>query len=343
MTTPEALTVTADDGTTLLAPCMSCTLYFDHADPALLRDMADQAMAALDGQLTHFVTGTMRGFAKRGAKSDAAFAALFERPRVGARQWLEMRGTGDGVSAAELFVHYKPLPPLPTTEAGIAEAVEANYQKYEVQNAIFMPMVSSISVSFPLDHPLAAPEALLAWVQGLACVRQSAFVSGHAGYGIKAHTEVSSRPLRQTMDSGLAAMLARHPGLDYEVFGSVATQLLKYWPDHPWFLPRFKRAQWLTLVRNPMLEELCGGQESVQAALSGADGVIGHDLSDGMILQAGAAPQIGDVTTGDYIAPYRAVAAALAPARLPKFKSNNRYFNQDVADAWLAAFETDYD
>ncbi len=340
----QALQIKAE-GTTLLTPCVSCTFYFDHVDPAVLRDLADQAMAALDGHLAHFVTGTMRRFAKRNAKADAVFGALFDRPRVGARNWLQMRaaGHGEGVSSAELAITYKMLPPLPVTPEDTAAAIAANKQKYEVDGAIFMPMLSSISVSFPLDHPLAQPDALIAWVQGLACVNTPGFVSGHAGYALKADTEVGSRELRRAMDSGLAATLARHPGFDYEVYGSVATHLLKYWPGHPWFLPRFKRAQWLTFTRDVMLNELCGGRDTVTATLATDTAIKVHDLGDGLMIQAGDAPQIGEVTTGDLLPSYRHVAKTLAAARLPKFKSNDRFFNQDAATAWLEAFERDYD
>ncbi|WP_348645609.1 type VI immunity family protein [Loktanella sp. F6476L] len=131
--------------------------------------------------------------------------------------------------------------------------------------------------------------------------------------------------------------------LDYENGGWVTAHLLKYWPEHVWFLPRIKRVNWLTFVRNQMLDELCGGTDQVVQALQGDDGIICHDLGDGKIIQAGAAPAIGDVTTGDILPAYRRVAKALAPARLPKVKSFGTIFGSDVTNGWLNALERDDD
>lgn len=347
MTAPQALRDLAlkIDDVTLVAPRMGCVLYFDRAAPEVLRDVADKAMAALDGYLTHYMTDTAARGAQRSAKSSEIFAHFFDRPRPNANYWMQFQGCHikQGISDAELTLSYNPHPDLPENSDDIAAAIAKNFVSYEEKGAIFMPKIQIIKMAFPLDHPLAQPDALLAWVRDLDCIQNPSFVSGHAGYQIERHDTVDLRSMMHEMNSVVASALSRHPGLDFENTGWVSAFLLKYWPDHVWFLPRIKRVNWLTFVRNQMLDELCGGTDQVVQSLNGYDGIICHDLGDGKIIQAGAAPAIGDVTTGDILPAYRRVAKALAPARLPKVKAFGKVFSNDIANAWLNALERDDD
>lgn len=330
---------------TLIAPRMELTLYFDLAPAEVLRCLADAAMAQLDGYLTHYMTDTAQRGAARNAKSAEIFAHFFDRPRPKANYWIQFQGCHitKGVSGAELDISYQPHPPIPEDPQTVAAVVEKHYQSYEVRNRVFTPMIQSIHIAFPLDHPLAQPDALLAWIKDLDCVKQPSFVSGHAGFGIAAYETVGERPLQQQMNAALASALSRHPGLNFEKKGWVGVHLLKYWPGHPWFLPRIKRVNWLTFVRNLMLDELCSGTETVKTALAAQEGVVLHDLGDGLIIQAGDAPAIGDVTKGDTLPVYRHVAQVLASARIPQIKQIGRIFTNDIANAWLNALERDDD
>lgn len=340
---PDNLTLDVE-GHRLVTPCLEVTIYFQRAPVAHLKDMADKAVAALDGDLTHFVTGSMKRFAKRGKKSEDVLATMFDRPRVGAQYWMLMRGTDTGVSAAELDIVFQPLEPLPTSGPDLEARLELHRERYEDGNWIFYDSVDMIRVTFPLDHPLAAPEALRDWVLSLTCVREASFVSGHAGFGLNIDEEVGSRDLRRMMDAHRAAAFARHPGLDYHSYGDVGRHLVKYWPGHAAFLPRIKRVQWLTLVNDLMLDELCGGREAIETALAAAPDAIPHALAGGgLLIQAGERPGTGDVTRGDRLPAYRTVAQLLAPARLPAVKSRNRIFDQAAATAWLEALESPID
>lgn len=335
---------TVVSGVRLTAPCVEVTFYFEHA-PAVIADLAERALQALDPQLTHFTATGMTRPAVRGARSESRWAALFARPRIGAVAWMKLQGSapGQGCSAAELEVSHRALTPPPTTPEAVAAKVAQNRDLFEAGGAQGTLPLSFVRATFPLGHPLSQPEALLAWVQGLDCVSGAHFVAGQAGFALNADRAQGGEHLRQHMQAALAGALGRHPGLGWEYSGAVTPRLLKYWPDHTEFLPRFKRANWLTFVQGLALDELCGGRAAAQAALQGAEGVVIHDLGPALMLQAGPAPEIGDTARGDDLPAYRAVAKALAPARLPRHGGLGDIFTDQLAQGWLEALERSHD
>ncbi|MEL7090408.1 MAG: type VI immunity family protein [Pseudomonadota bacterium] len=332
----------AGEDETLIAPCVQCVIYLQHAPTEHLVDFADKAMAALKSDLGQFVSGRAKRFAAVGPESDDQFDVLFKKLRPGDQRWMLFRGgaPNSGVHPATLEITHMPLPPLPTEPDAIAAKLEQLEGLYGTGAAVFMPHVTTLKASFMLNHPLSDPDALLEWIKDLQCVKETSFVSGHVGYALIPNIETGNRANMKLVQEAMAAALARHPGLDWEDPGSVTAKLVKYWPGHVEFLPRIKRANWLTLVRNLMLEELCAGRATVEAALGKAEEVQLHDLGDGMIIQAGDAPALGDVTEGNRLPSYRAVARALAGARLPSYKGMGKTFTDDIAQAWLEALET---
>lgn len=329
------------EGHCLLAPCLEVCFYTRHANPALLQDFAAQARAALEGHLTRHMTGQMTRAGKLDSKAEAKFSALFDRPRPRAQYWFLLRGGTEGTSAAELEITFHPAEPASTTPEAIAAAIAENRAKYEERGAIFTPHVSVLRATFPLDHPLAAnPAALRRWIAGLALVQEAGFLSGHAGYALNYDRAAGPRPWQQALQAGLAAALARHPGLGYDHTGAVLRKLLKYWPGHAEFLPRIKRAHWLTFVQGVTLTALCGGRDTVAAALEAVPGVRMTALAGTAVqIEAGPIPQIGDVTRGEMLPGWHAVARALAPARLPQMPGLGTIFDDDAAQAWLDALE----
>lgn len=327
------------DGVRLVAPCVHVTLYFWQEPEAILRDAADRAMEALDPHLTRYLAGAMGRFAARGARSEKVFAAVLERSKPTRMGYISFRGEGEGCSAAALRISAPGIVPLPATEEARAALLEKNRATYEQHGRIFYsPGVTSIVASFPLDHPLARPDALLEWVHALRAVREGAFVSGHAGYGLNAYEEVGSRALGALMRPVVRGALARHPGLNYEALGGgIGRDLLLYWPGHVRFLPRFKRANWLTLVPELSIAEQLRGRAHLIEALADGPEVVAHAAGGGVVVRAGPAPALGD----DGIPPpaYRFVARVLAPARLDRIGAVSGLFDAEEATAWLGALE----
>ena len=333
-----------EQGIPLVVPVVEVTLYFDIVQPDVLKGVTETLLSQLDTQLTHFSTATMKGFAPRNAKCADALETFFDRPREGALKRMQLRDVKQGAGSSALDIFFVYHAPIPEEPAALQAFVAAQVERYEVIQSTAMPMVTSIRGTFPLDHPMADPETLLQWILGLDAVKNVEFVSGHAGYGLNVFETAGAIDLQNAMFARQASALLRHPGLDWERYGDIGNQLLKYRPDHPWFWPSIKRAQWLTLVRTDMLDGLCGGRATVETAVCGQDGVVCHDLGpDGLVFQAGAVPDIGDLPEGQDLPAYRRVAQALAAARLPTHKGTGNPFNSERAQAWLEAFERDHD
>jgi hypothetical protein len=97
-----------------------------------------------------------------------------------------------------------------------------------------------------------------------------------------------------------------------------------YWEDHPDLQPGLPDIGWRTIL---------GADLAARAGkLPDMPGVT--VAQDPLTLTAGPAPIWGDVNRDEDIAPYRAVAAALAPLAMPRAITDCRYFagNPDNAD-----------
>lgn len=71
-----------------------------------------------------------------------------------------------------------------------------------------------------------------------------------------------------------------------------------------------KCVNWLTLLDESLLAKL-GGKAALRGKLSPA--IVFHDIPNGVVLQAGEKPVLGDIHSPDELAVYREVAVALKP------------------------------
>ena len=331
--------------TVVVEPAMQVDLTFYETEHVYVRDYLEKSMAALDDHLHFYLSGNRNKFAKRSEKSDAQFKTMLDTHRRGKNYWFKFSGKQDGASAAEFTIPYYTRPPIPTEGPAFEKLVEFNRTTYGEGPGILYPGPFHISVSFPLDHPLADAGALLDWIKDLSAIQNVEFMSATAGYGLNCYMEAITQDVRETAGAHIAAALARHPGLGIDHVGDSLVRMPRYWPGQARFLPGFLRVQWLTIVSDLMLDELCSGRAKVEAALLAEDqGIVPHDLpGGGLIIQAGPEPVIGDVTIGDHVPAYRAVAKHLAPARVPEVNSYNGPFDTTAANAWLNALETPID
>lgn len=105
---------------------------------------------------------------------------------------------------------------------------------------------------------------------------------------------------RQESEPEAYVMAARFHGLD--VLGASRTRCDA--------LDGIKCVNWLTLLDDSLLAKL-GGQSALRGRLSEA--IVFHDIPNGVVLQAGDKPVLGDVHAPDELAAYREVAIALKP------------------------------
>jgi hypothetical protein len=199
--------------------------------------------------------------------------------------------------------------------------------------------LSELIVSFPLGHALAEPQALIHWVKSLRIVSEGPLVAGHCGLALNDYRNIWDRKLACRIGEALASYSLRHPGFDWR--SPVSHSLMKFRRDADDLIPMIKRVNWLTFIGQRSVEFL-EGLGKIRSSLAGEEIAI-HQQPWGVIVQAGAAPQIGDVGHRDFVSVYRKVASALRPVRLPRIDRPSIGFTNGAANEWLNAFDRDYD
>ena len=144
------------------------------------------------------------------------------------------------------------------------------------------------------------------------------------------------------MEGRLAALCLRHPGLDWDNTGSVQNFLLRWDRTLSDFLPQIKRVNWLTFVSDRALVYL-GGREQLTNMLGIDPAIVVHPLEHGVCIQAGPAPQLGDIARQEFLPTYRRVTAALRAIRLEKHSGVGGGFSDDQAMDWLNGLDRNYD
>ena len=345
MTDPHALLDTdlglplVIDGRVLIERGLTLVLYLRRPTPELVLDFWRKSVAALGPRLTHQRASGAKRPVKRSAKADEMVETWITRPRVGSLNDMTLTGSDQLCSDAMVYVLLQIPPPIPPLERMEQERARLR-GIYEAVGVPEIPPVSIFRLSIPLDHELAEPDAFLDFVLGLAIVQSEALTGGHAGLAVHFDFAVALDRQRVPMTSKLAALLARHPGLDLDYPSAIIRHLLRYRPETVDYVPQVKRANWLTLVPTPTLEAL-GGARSVQERICSPAGSAAEvrDLPGGLLIRAQKRPALGDVTRGDRLDNYRRVGAVLAPLRLERHREIGGALDEERMQQWLEAFD----
>lgn len=182
----------------------------------------------------------------------------------------------------------------------------------------------SLSLEWAAQRPIAAYVEIVREVCDLL-----APVHGYAGLGALAPVGGVDEPIIEAV-YGLGS---RFQGLEIDM------------PvHHESFLSserRIKGVNWLTVLHDGWVERL-GGAAALRDALGPA--ITVHRFSQGIILQAGAGPRLGDTRKGERLDAYRAVAKALEPIRSKTpaviWPQNEAVsFGFDESKAWMSRFD----
>jgi hypothetical protein len=187
------------------------------------------------------------------------------------------------------------------------------------------PPVGCVRLVMPVTYPDIVGARAVGVFADL--VSELKYASGHAGFAVN---------WNETGDYGIYAqqvmgvLAQRHPGLDLP--DTTATLMA---------LPNgFKRVNWLTLLNAEYCERL-GGLAQLRAALGPR--ITVHELPDGVIIQAGPRPDIGDVNRGRWLPLYHQVGTVLEPLRArphPGFLARGQHLgDEDFTDDWLGHFD----
>ena len=100
---------------------------------------------------------------------------------------------------------------------------------------------------------------------------------------------------------------------------------------------RLKSVGWLTFVDGELLAQ-AGGEAHITEQLDAQ--VSTKRIRDGLLLQAGPQPPLGDVNVGaPDIAPMASVSRALSPVRLRAMRYTASGIPQEKADSWIKRFD----
>ncbi len=327
------------DGKTAIEPCLQfeCHTWFDDGVGAFY----ERARAALGDAITHYQTDSMKRTRPLDARAETIVPTWVERMRFGKRYWARFTGCGtdQGISAAMIELFFYSTPPFCKSEEAAAER-RANLAKLNKDSGfVLTPFVMTLRATFPIDHSLADPRKALEWFLDMPAVSTHPFLVGHAGYALNID---HGRLQQDAMMERLGSLVLRYPGLDYYNPGGRHERVLRYDAEKNEFLPIVQRADWLTLVADPTLERL-GGADAVRKQLGDDGAVTVHELPHGVAIQAGDAPQLGDVAAREFLPLYRRVAGALRPVRLESVQGMSSKFDDDDAQDWLNAFDKEYD
>jgi hypothetical protein len=161
--------------------------------------------------------------------------------------------------------------------------------------------------------------------QALALAQMIPFDFGQAGYSI------NWNELGLYKSDAVRAMngLTRYPGLDLADPSTTMFIVTK----------GIKCVSWLTFI-SPAYVQRLGGAKKVSAAAG--EGVAIHPLRNGIAVQAGPAPEIGDVNRRQNLPNYRSAGHLLSRVRAtdhPAIFGPDGLGEEDVTEKWLSRFD----
>lgn len=329
------------DGLPLIRPCLHFEAHVAWAEGPEILDFYEKARSTLGALLTHTDAGA-RKLVPVSPRTDALVPTWCAAPTPAPKKIYQchMQGGDRGVSEATLDIDFA----MRRYERPTPAQVELAWRN---PNSAPWLRTSMVRVTFPLDHPMAAPEAFLRWLQSLKILNEARTVSATAGFAI--NVELANPPASafETVRDRASAQLLRFPGLDAASTAlGVGTDLFQRCFEYMDFIgeavgrPYIKRVNWLTFLTEDQVRFI-GGADALHRRLSEMPAVRLHAVGKGLLVQAGPAPRLGDVTENDVPPEYCLVADSLQRLRLPRIKAHslNAEFRLDGCRRWLSMLE----
>lgn len=299
----DNLTLVDDEGRVVIQVGLLVTLYFENGPDLDKR----KAVAACFEEYRSMCGGYLRW----AHPSNRGFQSLDRPPERDPSQWLLREGLED--EGWEFYWH------------GGKQSDSASHFKVQAMGASKgRTYVSYFSACLPLtwfaDYPGDFPSLVQNWCRKLQPLH---------GYGGIAILESPRLSVAQTHERTVYAMARRFPGLEVD-----------YPESHVIYLKDgIKGGSWLTILAEYWILKL-GGLFSVRNQLG--EGFIPLEYPGGVVIQAGVAPQIGDVNRRISLDLYRRLAQVLQPIRIKehgRFHSSEDSFDLNATKEWLTRFD----
>jgi hypothetical protein len=318
----------------IIAPTLYLALYVDPVQPEEVRDFLDRSKQVLGAHLRFYQTGSMK---EPAPLNDTKLAQWLDKKLVPNKRldihtlMLNERGN-DGVTPAAITINVESLRIEPLTDA---QRRRDDFKRIaKAQNGAVLTAGAFLLAAFPLDDAVAEPGAFIAWLKQLRVVTGGRVICGSAGVALNLAVDVHGRDA--TDQHELAhGLLARHPGLD--LLPTFGQRVLRMSADGV-VQPRIRRASWLNLISEPVIDEL-GGVQAVEARLKGTAARLERLDDRAWLLQASPMPRIGDSSVGDRVSEYAAVGRLLRPVRAEELAASDLSYSLDWRDRWHSAFD----
>ena len=177
---------------------------------------------------------------------------------------------------------------------------------------------ASLPLSWFLDHEGNFPSLVTQWCQTLLPLH------GYGGIGLIESPRLS---VAQSHGASAYALARRFPGLELD---DPTTHIL-YLKDG------IKGGNWLTVLSTAYVNAVGGAQPLTRKL---GDGFEFHPYSEGVVVQAGPTPELGDVNRRIEPVRYRELARLLRPLR-PQVHGGFQGFGltREKSEEWLARFD----
>ena len=306
----------SEDGHGLVRPRFQIRLRVEKPQPQTVLAFYE-AVQELIGESLRFYTTGSGTYSRWTKRTDTIIPTWCSKPVLWPKNNYAFiaQHTSQGIDDVELKIYYaaRELKPPPVEW----------YQRL-LDGAHLPRYFSTFWLSLPTQHELLKSGAIVDWIRAAAPVHDASFIGGAAGWAIDIPLNIpwSAFELRGAAYDRAAALLQRHPGLSCESHMATGLTCLKWDLDFARTKqaaqprPYAVRADWITLLN---ADQLCllGGFDPLRGSLKGANGVSIEALGNGALIQAGSAPQLGDLSIGHVPIEYRAVAQAIKPVTLP--------------------------
>jgi hypothetical protein len=316
------------DGEVLACPALALTIYLDETDHTHVQAFYDRAMALVGPHLTHYLAEQMRKPAKITARALGMLPTWLRKPSdthdYVIRFW---GGEPLDVSPWSIRINYTDIPYDPARRARSS----ASLAKSERTSIHGQPegLSTVLRVTIPVDADEARPEVWVPWGLGFDILKDGWFITAESGFSMNIRGDISD-------DNFMRAACARYPGLDWFYFRQ-GNYLRRSEASLDVALFQVKRAAWLTFLHESAVKVL-GGADAIRAQLADDPAIRIYPLKHGLCIQAGDAPDLGDLSRHEVSEHVRRVAKVIRPVRL---KGIPLAFREDFVDHWFNMFDRD--
>ena len=303
-----------EDGHGLIRPRFQVTFRVEYPRPETVLRFHDAVHQLIGDRLGWYSTGSGR-WTRRTARTATIVPTWCRDPKPWPPNVYTFiaQDVNIGIGEVELKIYYAPRPSQPPSE----------WLPRLLQGMLLPRYHSELSLALPVDHDIVSSGAIVDWIRNAAPVEDASFIGAVAGWAIDVPHNPPEPEQGPVARARAGALLQRHPGLTCYSHMALGLACLQWDLDYARAKgvatprPYIPRADWITVLNADQIG-LLGGEASLRARLAaGGPSIEVEPVGAGLLIRAGVAPQVGDLSVGHVPTEYVAVSKAIAPVALP--------------------------